>query len=336
MSGDASGAFSELMPRSLDCVDSVIWLPGEVALIVCCFVLGFLTLRVLQFPARRAKAMPLPAAVSTPAKPRRLAVSRPATAGFASLPHEITAEVSRCLPLSDFAATSVASRASQQRFGLCPEAWHLLATDRQLALPNSPERKTLESDALGRELREAFRRTVFGTDGRRLFQLGVGGAAAITGTTCHAAVLREVAHMIRGLMQSDGADIIELTCSAAERALQAHNPGNKDAAVAASAFLQVARRRQDLLSPLQAESLEGAYNSALQLQAFMDVAMDAQFPDMEILSERSQASTPASSSPRLPIVGPSVDEDEHELQRRCGLDALLEELRLQTESSSKE
>lgn len=348
-SGDDSGALSGLMPRSLECVDSVarLALADEVVVILCCFVMGYLTLRVFQLPARRCAARALagvcsglPTAEPASEKPLGPGAGGAPIEGLAGLPREISAEVARCLPLHDFASASVASDGTRQRFGLCPEAWHLLASDRQLALGGAEavhatvECKTSESDTLGRQLREAFRRSLFRTDGRRLFHLG--GAAPGVGGAGHAEVLREAAHMVRGLMPCDGAETIELTCLAAERALQAHNPESKDAAAAASTFLQVARRRHDLLSPLQADRLEGAYSSALQLQAFMDVAMDVQFDDMETSSERSQASTPSSGSPRLPIVGPSADEqDEHEVQRHCGLDALLEELRLQTEAASK-
>lgn len=372
-SGDETDSYSTFMSENPDClnINPQAELRHEVVVIFSCFILGFVALRVLKYPARYAKQAPVAEAKVNRTLPDRFhgllrqfetllksqqAVSSHffadpsasaagneavAVEGLAGLPHEITAEVARCLPLRDFASLSAASSSTWQRFGLSAEAWHLLAADHQVELYRSIEtpEKSSEGAALGWKLREAFRRSLFHIDGQRLFHLG--SAVPGLGGVGHSAVLSEAAHVVYGLMPRDGMEAVELTCLAAERALQAHNPANKDAATAAIGFLQVMRQRHETFNVAQAERLEGAYSSALQLQTLMDVAMDESFDDMEIPSDRSEASapnTPPSTSPMLPIVGPGVDlealDDMHEVQRHCELDALLEKLRLQTEPTS--
>merc|ERR1719263_1148476 len=107
-------------------------------------------------------------------------------------------------------------------------------------------------------------------------------------------------------MPRDGEEIIELTCTAAERALQAHNPSNKDATRTAISFLEVLHRRNDIVSESQVERLESAYTSSLQLQALIDDSIDSDIDIEETLAEQL--------------------EDMHERMRRCELDMLLEEL----------
>lgn len=279
---------------------------------------------------------------------KRLVWREPAGASpVAVLPPEINAEVARCLGLADLGALSSCSSSAWQNFGDSAEVWGTLANDRSLDIFSS-----WTSDP-----REAFRSEFFRTDMQKLQRLGsempgVGGAG-------YAAVLTEAAHVARGLMPSDGRQAWEVTCGTAERALQAHNPANEEAAAAANDFLQVVRHRRQLVGAAEVERLEDAYNSALQLQAFMDVALDENLDDTESNSDRSEASSSSAgvdASPSMEalvngllmqpranrcssrrtrrlssteLVTDTALEDMHEMQRHCELDALLEELRLQ-------
>jgi hypothetical protein len=289
---------------------------------------------------------------------KRLLWPEPARpSALTELPPEINAEVARCLGLSDLAALSACAPAPWQNFGDSAEVWGTLAGDRNLDVISS-----WTSDP-----REAFRCEFFRTDGQQLQRLsaempGVGGAG-------YAAVLTEAAHMARGLMPSDGRQIWESTCRNAERALQAHNPANEEASAAATEFLQVVRHRRDLVGAAEVERLEDAYSSALQLQAFMDNALDENVEETESVSGRSEDSTSTSSSLRVDAnanmeamvsgllreesrvtsrssrrlatrsarfcdrIADTALEDMHEMQRNCELDLLLEELRLQSESA---
>jgi hypothetical protein len=201
------------------------------------------------------------------------------------LPPEINAEVTRYLGLADLAALSACAASTWKNFGGSPEVWGTLARDRAIDIHSS-----WTSDP-----REAFRCEYFRTDGQQLQRLssemfGVGG-------TGYAAALIEAAHVARGLMPSDGRQAWEVTCQTAERALQAHNPSNEEAAAAAIEFLQVVRHRREYVGAAELERLEDAYNSALQLQAFMDVAMEENLDDIESVSDQSEVS--ASSSSRV-------------------------------------
>lgn len=301
----------------------------EMVVTFICFLLGYCTFRVIQSPdcvaipfrvaAKAVEALSARVlAILPPRKPLHGPTSNElAVEGLAGLPHEITAQIAHCLPLHDFAAASAASSAARQRFGLSPEAWYLLAAHHHVDLPKARNDRgnSLNSDALGQVLREAFRCGLFRIEEQHIAKLGC-IAPGIAGAG-HASVLTEAARVVRGLMPRDGADLADLTCSAAERALQAHNPSNTEAASAASAFLQVARDRHDIFDAFQMDRLEGAYSSALQLQALMDVAMDDSLDELEIASLRS--------------------EDIQEVHRHCELDdALLEELRLHTEAATNQ
>lgn len=349
-----------------------------------CFLAGYLALRVMKCPARHhVKSEPLPMSThpwQAPTMPKGImpglqaisarlsaclarsldvvgiAKSAPAPeglAGLAGLPHEITAEIARCLDFRDFAAVSVAGNATWQRFGVSAEAWHLLGSDYDVDLTRAASttgaelgETSMKAVASGEELREAFRCSHFHINGQHLFRLGA-EAPGVCGEG-HAAVLSKVAHVLCGLMPRDGAEAVELTCLAAERALQAHNPSNAEAASAAREFLDVVQRRQDIITATQSDQLENAYSSALQLQALMDIAMEESFEDMDIQSNRSEASVapPVHRSARIlpssaavlspPCVEclPDADlllEDTHEMQRHRELDALLEKLMLETE-----
>lgn len=364
---------AELMPE--ECISTALFpkleIQHEVFVMMLCCCLGFFTVRIMKLSSRRApRRLTEKLQSQVAAGCTSVARSAPKMGGLAELPREITADVARCLPLGDFASVSGASRATWQRFGLSPEAWVLLAADHQVELLTDGQAaaarnldsikaaaagaSSLHSTAasqseasFGRELREAFRRSIFHIHGQHqsnLCEQLVANGIEPDAAGGHAAVLSEAARVVLGLMPYDGVEAIELTCTAAERALQAHNPANKDASSAAASFLHVLHRRRDIINVFQAERLESAYSSALQLQELMDVAMDETLDDLETSSDRSASppDSPLSTSAiaaveRLSLLcmehnGADAGlEDMHELQRHCELDALLEELRLQTE-----
>jgi len=328
------------------CLEIASWpeLMDEVVVMFSCFLFGYLAFRIVRSPFCRLKPGPSTRAVS--AAPIRSSCCAPprSEAALADFPDGITAEIARCLQLQEFSALSAASSATWHRFGLSPEAWHLLAADRKLNLVEVKlAGEVLDGVCHGRVLRESFRRSLFHIDGHRLSQLkSFDSSAPKPGGTCFAPVLNEAAHMLQGLMPCDGADAAQLICSAAEQALQAHNPAAIEDTSAANAFLQVMHCRPDIVDPMRVEFLESAHSSALQLQELMDGAVDESFEQMGIPSppDTSPVVTPPSMSPRLPTVGPADTgilrsdaalEDMHEMQRHSELDALLEKLRIESE-----
>lgn len=374
--------------QSPDCKPVIVssGISEEVCGMIVCFALGFLALLALrprtirfaltpaghplkqrawlgQKPALPEEQSQLVKATSLPAAAPSLACA----AGLTRLPREIFAEVAGTLELRDFLALGAASVTTQLRFWSAPEAWHTLAAERGVklnlcsAMTAAPVANELERT---RGFREAFRRAAFHVDGELLCQLSSAGPG-VRGQG-HASVLQEALHMVRGLVPSDGSAAVERLCEIAERALQAHDPANKDGAGAASQFLEVVRCRPDIFDASQVELLEGAYASALQLEEFMEVAMQGHSDQMEMAVNQSQASTPPSSShssPRMPVrvhrsvldtrnavvralaeaadrqsrpISRPVCEERSvdaaiEAQRHCELEAMLEELRRQSE-----
>lgn len=274
--------------------------------------------------------------------------SKPAVERVTELPREVLAEVARCLPLQDLAALSTTGGAAWKQFGLSADAWFLRAVDSEFNLadgfreaedhfawlkdiPKLTDTCSKSADS-GQESREAFRRCLYQIDKPHLVKLG--SAAPGVGGLGYASVLREACRVLQGLMPCDGVDMFELTCSAAERALLAHNPACEDSARAASTFLQAMHRQHHIISPFQVDRLESAYSSALQLQSLIDVSMEADFDYLETVSHQSENSTCASTSPGLFTIGRPDEEDMHEESRQFELDSMLEELRLQTMSDS--
>mmetsp|Transcript_83058 Transcript_83058/g.144212 ORF Transcript_83058/g.144212 Transcript_83058/m.144212 type:complete len:415 (+) Transcript_83058:53-1297(+) len=395
---EASTIQSELMPNQLSACTTLSFssrISDEVLGMIVCFALGFLGLLVLHPRAARLLAPVHSAALHSAVhslkrskgsgpqpksqkeetrmvKAAGLPVAAPRTcnAALVRLPREIWAEVARLLELRDFRAVGFANVTTQQRFWSAPEAWRMLAADRgvELAFCTRSLAPFASEQEHARNFREAFRRGVFRIGGERLDQLSAAGPG-VRGRG-HAAVLEEASHMVRGLMPSDGVAAVERLSEVAERALQAHDPANKEGASAASTFLEVLRRRPDVFDVSQVERLESAYASALQLEEFMEVAMQGHSDQMELTVNQSQGPTPPSSSGSSPRIlrgsafpaDPTALEtrnavvraladaaDGHarpssrplcvergvdavmEAQRHCELEAMLEELRRQTE-----
>lgn len=322
MSSTQNGANTDgTAPSMIPCLPaSLTDLRNEVISTLVFMVLGFLftavPLKVSRCPARRGKAAPV----------QRAEV-------LAGMPHDISAEIARCLPLGDLAAVSATSDASWARFGLSAQAWRLRAADSKLDIgSSSPKAAVAAPRAHGScESREAFRRALHGIDAPKLLELDRG----------YTDVMADAATLLRGLLPRDGQSTVDAVCDAAERCLQAHNPASKEATAVARQLLQVADKRINLLGVNKVERLENAYHSALHLQALMDVSLDNDIYGLDALSDRSEVSgagTPPNPSPRLPEVGP-CDEDMLEMQRQCELDRLLEELQQhdrQTSSSEQE
>lgn len=381
----------ELMPDQLsDCatLSFLSRISDEVLGMIVCFALGFLGLLVFHPRAARVlapvKSAALHSAVHSLKRSKgsglqlqshkeetqvvkagclTAAASCECHAALARLPREICAEVARLLDIRDFRAVGFASRTVQQRFWSAPEAWRMLAADRGLELSYHCRSLTpfTSEQEHARNFREAFRQGLFRVDGEQLRRLGAVGPG-VRGRG-HAAVLEEASHMARGLMPTDGVAALECLSEVAERALQAHDPVNKECATAANSFLEVLRRRPDVFDISQVERLESAYASALQLEEFM-------VDQMELTVNQSQVPTPPSSSGSSPrilrgsafpadptpletrnaVVRALADAaDGHsmpssrplcvargvdavmEAQRHCELEAMLEELRRQTE-----
>lgn len=108
-------------------------------------------------------------------------------------------------------------------------------------------------------------------------------------------VLEEVTHVLRGLMPSDGA--AEELCRIAEKALQAHDPENRDASCAADSLLFTARRRPEVITVQQVERLEVAYNSAVQLQELMEVTLQDHLEQYEVTGFYTDSPTPSPYNP---------------------------------------
>jgi len=257
------------------------------------------------------------------------------------LPRELAAEAAMFLDLKDVAAVGTANKTAWRKFWQTPEVWSMLAAHRGF--------DPLPAISCGAAAREAFRRCAYRVDGHRLNLIGAAIRETPSGACAHTAVLAEAAHVVRGIMPSDGTAAAEGLCHAAEKSLQAHDPAKKEASIAADEFLRIAHRRGDVLSVRQMERLEGAYGSALQLQALMDEAMQDQFEQFEYQPSPQVPSAILFSppgSPELPepefsgarsrSVSPpgvrgmdAVLEEVHESQRHSDLDVLLEELRRQ-------
>jgi len=293
---DALPLHSTFAPHQLDCFPSQSELQIEVIATLLFLVLGF----TLAFAAKRIFCK---ACAHT---------GRPLPEGLAGLRCEMIAEVARFLPLQDLAAVSATNHAEWHRFGLSPAVWYLRAADKKLDLGGgsdwSMDSKLSKGNECGQAFREAFRRSHLHID-KPLVDVfsedawcgppGIGGMG-------HTAILAEASRIFRGVMPRDGDDIVELTCLAAERALQAHNPSSKDATRCAMDLLDIVRRRQDIVNEDHVERLQSAYTSSLQLQALMDSSMDSDIDIEGTLAEQL--------------------EDMHERTRHCELDMLLEEL----------
>mmetsp|Transcript_14112 Transcript_14112/g.27360 ORF Transcript_14112/g.27360 Transcript_14112/m.27360 type:complete len:399 (+) Transcript_14112:68-1264(+) len=187
---------------------------------------------------------------------------------------EVAAEVVACLGLQDIAELAATCLPLYHQFWLATGPWQRLACRYGLHLHTTHR----PWDELGMA-REAFRRSIFRIDGRLLQQLC--SEIKCTGCPGTTAVLDEAAHVARGLLPHDGLAVVEQLCAMAERALQAHDPGNAEAAHGAGAFLRVVERRCRVFSQEQLERLCLAYENALQLHQLLEAVEQEHFAELE-------------------------------------------------------
>jgi len=253
---------------------------------------------------------------------------------------EVAAEVVACLGLQDIAALAATCFSLYHQFWLATGPWQRLACRYGLHLQTTQG----PWDELGMA-REAFRRSIFRIDGRLLQQLC--SEIKYTGCPGTAAVLDEATHVARGLLPRDGLAVAEQLCAMAECALQAHDPGNAEAAHGAGAFLRVVEQQCRVFSQEQVEHLSLAYENALQLHQLLEAVEQEHFAELEAQQEcgRSTCTSPAEwgLGPRSQrsISAPFLREhhepftveeqvatefeDAQEAQWQLGLDSLLHE-----------
>lgn len=185
------------------------------------------------------------------------------------LPQDLVIEIVRMLDVSHVAALGAVNSVARQKVWQDPGVWSSLGARGQLdADAFFSGRRALS----GAALREAFRRQTYKLDCKRVESLSA--AVQDAGGTLLAGILQDLAHIASGLMPCDGAGLVESLCSAAEQALQAHDPTHAESAAAADKILRIVRRRDDLFCWLQRERLEYARASAVQLQALMEDLVD--------------------------------------------------------------
>jgi len=187
---------------------------------------------------------------------------------------ELAAEVVACLGLQDIAALAATCLCLYHQFWLATGPWQRLACRYGLHLQTTQG----PWDELGMA-REAFRRSIFRIDGRLLQQLC--NEIKCTGCPGTTAVLDEATRVARGLLPHDGLAAAEQLCAMAERALQAHDPGNARAADGAGAFLRVVEQRCRVFTQEQLERLCLAHQNALQLHQLLEAVEQEHFAELE-------------------------------------------------------
>jgi len=112
-------------------------------------------------------------------------------------------------------------------------------------------------------VREAFRKAAFRTDGSGLLVLFNGSSPPQLGD--FAPLFREAAHVLSGLMPSDGGLAAKWLCEILSLGLRSYDASSGQMTAAASSLLKVARRRGDVLSEAQIERLVAENDHALEL-----------------------------------------------------------------------
>lgn len=225
--------------------------------------------------------------------------SREQKVSLQTVPEETIAEVARALTLNGIGNLSAVSKSSQRQVWNNDKVWHTLSVDHKLP--------SLTQDA-GSCTREAFRRSLYRTDMKRLCELGEDSKSG--DTVAHIAVLDEASHVVRGLTNEDSAEAIQAMCSIVESVLLAHNTASKDATNSAIGFLTLAARRSDIFSDGQLHKFESTYWSAVQLQELLDVGLDDEMDRFQQDHARMlEAASCASESALLPAVGTALEVD---------------------------
>lgn len=201
--------------------------------------------------------------------------------GMGALPVEIQAEVSKSLTLSDLVATGTTCRKAAEDGSLwsLPEVWHARALHFKFNLCADVCHGNVAS------FRDQFRKTMFRTDGAGL--LAIFAAPPALGD--FKPLFAEAAHVLRGLVRSDGTLPSQYLVELLRPALRGFDAMDDATVALADEMLEVARRRRDVLSEAQVQLLEEANDHAEQLAHLLHSAMqeheaqlDTQFNEMQL------------------------------------------------------
>jgi len=245
----------------------------------------------------------------------------PSCGNLSQLPQELVIEITKSLNLADLAMVGTANSAVNCKVWQEPGVWQGLSlrtgcdsTLTCLAAPSTPRS--------GATSREAFRRQHHRLDMSVLEAWSA--AVQDAGREQLADILKELAHAACGLLPRDGASFVDLLISAAEQAMQVHDPTHLASAVFADKLMYTVRRRDDVISWLQSERLECARTSAVQLQALMEDLVDKE-PDIATLAATTTTTTIAGYPEAFLDVFADADAAffndggfEHRCHHQCG------------------
>lgn len=173
----------------------------------------------------------------------QLKLQKPVPVASGALPMtllvDLAASLATFVDIAELSRLSTASRCSRDRFWYQHQVWA------ELFIARGWELNDVAADR--------FREMYFHISGGRPRALL---AQARNGSGQASEILEEVSRMLRGLMPRDGRSALDCVLEAAADAIWAHEVSNDRAACAVKTFLQVAKRRDDLLSPCQLEGLD--------------------------------------------------------------------------------
>jgi hypothetical protein len=179
------------------------------------------------------------------------------------LPADISAMLTTFVDLADVAQLGATSRSGRDGFWYSHQMWTALATARGL--------KKSRTSPLQDAAPECFRKNFFRIDDDHPRALL---SQARNARRPAAEILNEATHMLRGLMPQDGHSTLLCVLDAAENAIWFDGASNDRVAHAMGSFLQVARRRDDLLSASQLEQLENAASTVRGMSASLELSVD--------------------------------------------------------------
>lgn len=215
------------------------------------------------------------------------ACSRNVVSGLLQLPVELRSEVTQLLSVQDLAAVSGASCNTFQGIWENREVWLGLIQARKLVISGVLE---LRDSSI---IREAFRKAVFNVDSAALKELALRDGQGL---------LREVSHILRGLMPRDEPLHVEMIYQLIMQVLRAYDPASARAREIAETMLCTVRTRCDLLAEPQIANIECAYDDTVQIHDLMEKAaqyhLDRMFEDV-------------GRSPDVCGILPAVDDEVH-------------------------
>lgn len=205
-------------------------------------------------------------------QPRRKVLSldvmespKPATltaACTSKMPAEMAASIATFSDLNSIAKISTTSTMFRNEFWNRTDVWCEICDTRT---PESPSAVFRDSATARNHFRTAY------------FRIGNGSPEALLEKARNVPskateVLEEATHMLHGMMSYDSASSIRCAIDAAENALWVHEARDVQGKKAVKSFMQMARRRTDLVTPWQLEQLTDSLRTAQELEA--STAMD--------------------------------------------------------------